>query len=135
WKYNDAGADLGAAWRSASYDDSSWAARTGFTNRSITGLFNTGVGANGVAQAPGTLDPHYRITAAAQGAVNTNAVVILNHSAWVPNDATSSWIGIVNPGTVSVNAGGYNYQTAFSLAGFLPGSVQLNLTVAVDDRV
>jgi len=131
WKYDDSGTDLGTAWRGSAYDDSSWAARASFTNRSAAGLFNTGVDANGNAQVAGTLDPHYRITAAAQGPINTNAVVISNHPAWLANDSASSWIGVLNPGTQNVNAGAYNYLTTFALNGFLLNTVQINVSVAV----
>jgi len=133
WKYDASGTDLGTAWRAAGYNDSLWAARAPFTNRSIGRLFNTGVGTNGVVQAAGTLDPHYFITAAAQGTVGTNATVILNHPAWLANDATSSWIGVLNPGANNVNAGVYSYQTTFSLAGFIPRTAQLSISVAVDN--
>jgi hypothetical protein len=98
-------------------------------------LFNTGVGADRVALAAGTLDPHYVITAAAQGTVGAQATVITNHSAWLANDAASSWIGVLNPGTVNVQPGAYSYRTAFSLAGYLLSSVELNTMVAADNDV
>ncbi len=133
WRYDDSGTDLGVGWRDVDYTDSSWSARSSFTNRPVTTVFNTGVGANGVALTAGSADPHYVITAAAQGAIGRNAVVILNHSAWLANDTASSWIGVQNPGTDNVNFGAYNYQTTFSLAGFIPSTVQLSLAVAVDN--
>jgi hypothetical protein len=123
------------AWRALGYADSTWAAWTPFTNTPIAGLFNTGVGADGVALAADTPDPHYVITAAAQGTVGAQATVIENHPAWLANDSASSWIGVLNPGTTSVQPGGYSYRTAFSLTGFLPSTVQLNTTVAADNDV
>lgn len=135
WRCNSSGTDLGTAWRALGYADSTWAAWTPFTNAPIAGLFNTGVGADRVALAAGTLDPHYVITAAAQGTVGAQATVITNHSAWLANDAASSWIGVLNPGTVNVQPGAYSYRTAFSLAGYLLSSVELNTMVAADNDV
>src|SRR5207245_11707339 len=124
WKFNDSGTDLGTAWRDPAYNDTAWAARANFTNRAVPGLFNTGVDASGVVQPQATLDLHYILTVAAQGAVPTNALVILNHPSWLANDTVSSWIGVVNPGSANVAFGDYNYQTTFSLAGFLLSTVQ-----------
>src|SRR5205085_6203824 len=67
--------------------------------------------------------------------VNTNAYVTSPNGAWLANDTASGWIGPVSSGGVNVNAGGYNYQTTFPLAGFLPGAVQINMSVAADDSV
>jgi hypothetical protein len=133
WKYEASGTDLGTGWREPGFSDGSWAARASFTNRAIPGLFNTGVGANGVVVAPGGNDPHFIVTAAPQGNVGTNAIAILNHPAWLANDATSSWIGIHTPGADNVAAGAYYYRTTFSLAGFIPATARLNLVVAVDN--
>src|SRR5260221_7365208 len=135
WKYQESGADLGAAWRDPIYDDTSWGSRPALTNRVVPGLFNTGIGTNGNLLSPGARDPHYIVTAAAQGPINTNATVMAANAAWLANDPSSSWIGVVNSGAANVNVGGYNYQTTFTLAGFLPATVQLNLVVAADDAV
>ncbi len=133
WKYDASGADLGTAWRDAGYNDSSWSSRAPLTNRAIPGLFNTGVGANGVVLANGASDPHYILTAGAQGTPGMNALAILNHPNWLANDAASSFIGVVNPGATSISGGNYYFQTTFSLAGFIPATVQLNILVAVDN--
>ena len=74
WKYEASGTDLGTAWRGAGYVDSAWSSRSNFSNRVIPGLFNTGVGANGVALANNTPDPHYIFTANANGGIGTNAL-------------------------------------------------------------
>ncbi|PYJ00143.1 MAG: hypothetical protein DME25_21400, partial [Verrucomicrobia bacterium] len=133
WRYDASGTDLGTAWRGPGYPDDAWASRAALTNRPVPGLFNTGLGANGNALSSGALDPHYLLTAAAQGVVGTNAIVMLNNAAWLANDATSVWIGVNNNGANNVNAGAYNYQTSFSLSGFLPATVRINLTTAVDN--
>ncbi len=135
WKYEDSGTDLGGDWRNLPYDDSSWGTRSAVTNRVLPGLFNTGVNTNGAVLTSGARDPHYIITAAAQGPVNTNAIVMVNNTAWLANDTASSWIGVVSSGAANANAGGYNYQTTFSLKGFLLGTVQLNSLVGADDAL
>ncbi len=135
WKYEASGSDLGTAWREPGYNDGTWSSRYNLTNRPVATLYNTGVGDNAVALTDGAADPHYILTAAAQGTVGANATVIQNHSAWVGNDSRSKWIGVVNPGTANVNSGAYNYLTRFSLEGFLPSTVAINLNVAVDDSL
>ena len=89
------------------------------------------MGTNGIVQANNTLDPHYVITAAAQGTVGAQATVILNHPAWLANDANSAFIGVLDPGAANVAAGNYNYRTAFSLDGFIVGTVQINTGLGV----
>src|ERR1035437_4708550 len=135
WRCNASGSDLGTAWQAPSYSDDSWTVRAGLTNRPVATLFNTGLAATRTVLAAGSSDPHYIIPASAQGSVGANATVIQNHPAWLANDALSSWIGVLNPGTESVAAGNYSYQTAFSLAGFLPSSVALSISVSADDSV
>ena len=132
WKYDGSNVDLGTAWRENGYADGSWNARHSVTNRSIPDLFSTGVGNNGVALSPGTADPHYIFTVSAQG---TNVLAIQNHSAWLANDSSSSWIGPTNPGTLNINQGTYFYQTRFSLDNFLPSTVRIEARVAVDNQL
>ena len=133
WRLEGSGTDLGSAWRQVGYNDSAWTAWSPLAHRLIPALFNTGVDGAGTALAAGSTDPHYVMTAAAEGIVGGPATVIQNHSAWAANDSASSWIGVVNPGTASVSPGLYSYQTTFSLEGFLPGTVELEMSVAVDN--
>jgi hypothetical protein len=144
WKYNASGTDLGSSWRQPGYADAAWASGnawlfagtvTNGVTRSVATLFNTGVDAGGVALAPGAADPHFIVSAAPQGAVNTNAIVSSSNPAWVANDTHSSWISVVSSGSTSISAGGYNYLTRFSLAGFIPGSVQVLGSISVDDNL
>lgn len=143
WKYDAAGQDLGTAWRDASYNDSAWSSGRAWLyngnitvaqRRPISTIFNTGVGTNGQVLPPGTRDPHYVLTVAAQGTVPTNALVVENHSAWMANNTDSSWIGVVTPGTVNINAGAYNYLTTFQISGVNPGTAQIEINMAADDR-
>ena len=133
WKYHDGGQDLGTTWRQLGFDDNAWAARFNISNSPIPTLFNTGIGADGRPLAVGARDPNYRIIAAAQGPVNTNAVVMANHPNWLPNDNASMWIGITSSGSDNVAAGNYDYRTSFVLDRFLLPTVRVNLTVAVDN--
>ena len=63
------------------------------------------------------------------------ATVIQNHPAWLANDALSSWVGPVNPGTANVAAGEYRYRTTFDLTGFNPTTAQIVINVAADNRL
>ena len=135
WKYEASGTDLGTAWRDLNYADAGWSARYGVTNRAISGLFNTGVDANGNSLADGASDPHYILSYAAQGTVGANATVTQNHPAWAANDAFSKWISVVNPGTTTIAGGGYGYKTTFSIADFILGTVNINFSVAIDNAM
>ncbi|HWN94882.1 MAG TPA: lamin tail domain-containing protein, partial [Methylomirabilota bacterium] len=135
WKFEASGADLGTLWRDRNYDDAAWSARNNLTNRAISGLFNTGVDANRIALADGAADPHYVLSYTAQGPVGANATVCLNHPAWAANDASSKWISVVNNGATTINGGGYGYRTTFSLDGFIPSSVRINFSVAIDNAM
>jgi hypothetical protein len=144
WKYEGSGQDLGSTWRAADYSDAGWSSGQAWLYhgnittgqpRPITTLFSTGIGTNGVALTPGARDPHYIITAAAQGTLNTNAIAMENHPAWLGNDTSSVWINaVVNSGLQNVNAGGYNYLTTFRISGFNPGTVQVLMNIAADDQ-
>jgi len=149
WKYAASGQDLGSSWRQLTFDDSSWPAGAGaFQAGSVTvplgnwerlpTVFNSGVDANGAVLAPGSADPHYWLTLSAQSKPPPPAIpatVIQNHPAWAANDAASSWLGPVNPGTANVAAGDYNYRTTFSLSGYDPASAVITASTAADNRL
>jgi hypothetical protein len=136
WKLEPSGAPIGDSdlgWAQPGFNDGAWTSQSSFTNRPIPTLFNTGIGDNGIALGAGVADPHYTLTAAAQGIVPTNAMAMVNNGAWAANDTSSTWIGVNNNGANNVNFGAYYYQTAFSIDGFLPSTVQINVAVAVDN--
>lgn len=149
WKYEGSGADPGVSWRQVGFDDSAWALGTALFRAGDVALpvgdpepvptvFSTGFDAKGEVQAPGLADPHYWLTESAQGSPPPPpipATVIQNHPAWYANDAGSSWLGPVNPGTTDVAAGNYTYRTTFSLDGFDPASATLTLSIGADDRL
>src|SRR5207253_5757643 len=106
--------------------------------QSIPTLFSTGVDDSHNALSPGVPDPHYLLTVSAQSTPPPPpiaATVIQNHPAWLANDALSSWIGPVNPGTANVAPGEYRYRTAFSLSDFDAATAQIMLSVATDNRL
>jgi len=143
WKYEASGTDLGTAWRQPVYADAGWSSGkcwlytgsiTNGETRSLPTLFNTGTSTNGNVLPPGALDPHYTITVAAQGPINTNAIVMANNTAWLADDTTSSWIGVNSDGNATVNQGGYRYRTTFDLSGFAPSTVSVSFSMAADDQ-
>jgi hypothetical protein len=149
WKFDNSGAYPDVSWRGTTYDDSAWQSGRalfyagdvqppGGESQPIPTLFETGVDDQHNALAPGAPDPHYLLTLSAQSIPPPPAIqatVIQNHPAWAANDALSSWIGPVNPGTSDVAPGEYRYRTAFDLTGFDPGTVQVILRVAADNRL
>src|SRR5438128_2039397 len=149
WKYLSAGTDPGTAWRETLFSDGAWLSGAALfyagnvlpptgDPQPVPTVFNTGVDANHNALPAGVADPHYLLTVSAQGPPPPPpiaATVIQNHPAWLANDSLSSWIGPVNPGTANVAPGEYRYRTTFSFAGFDPGTAQIVLSLAADNRV
>ena len=149
WRFDASGLEPSTLWREIAFDDSCWAFGQGLFRSAgavaplgnpepVPSDFNTGLGDDGVVLAPGSPDPHYLLTLSAQPITPpppVAATVIENHPAWAANDAASSWIGPVNPGTVNVAEGPYNYRTAFTLNGFDPASTRLRLNVGADNSL
>ena len=149
WRVDNSGTDRGSAWRDGAYDDTAWAVgpapfyggtapEPGGDLRVVPGLFNTGVGSDGQVLPPGGRDPHFLVTVSPQSVtppVPSPALVIEGHPAWLANDAQSSWIGPINPGTENVAAGTYRCRTTFDLTGFDPATATLRLSVAADNRL
>jgi hypothetical protein len=86
WKFDASGTDLGSAWCQPGYSDAAWASGDGWlycgtiTNglvQPVATLFDTGVDASGSVLTPGAADPHFILTAAAQGTVNANAAATI----------------------------------------------------------
>lgn len=92
----------------------------------ITGLYNTGVDASGIALAgpdgtpgAGATDTHYVVTATdIDTPVNANAVTY-KHPAYVPNSPTSSWIS--NSADGNPGLGNVTFETTFKLVGSTAG--------------
>ncbi|HEY1787893.1 MAG TPA: immunoglobulin domain-containing protein [Verrucomicrobiae bacterium] len=81
----------------------------------INTLFNTGVNTQGAPLTNGTIgDPHYALVSVPS---ETNAIQVLDFSAWLPADTNSAWIGPDNDSEDSGPVGNYDYQTTFVIAG------------------
>jgi hypothetical protein len=147
WKYST-NTPL-AGWTGAGFDDSAWRSAsspfisgklslpTGST-QPLTNIFNTGVDDSGTTVTTGSGDPHYQLTYSAESTPPPPAVpatVMDNHSAWLANDASSKWIGVVPSGYTSVAAGYYNFRTTFDLTGYNPATAELKINVSADNRV
>ncbi len=99
----------------------------------ITGLFDTGVDANNVVLANGTVgDPHYTITSAPAGAVTQTLVRTSVGGYPIPpyngDSSTSAWIGPdsttgTNGDDLTGPVGTYAYTTTFDVTGLASGFV------------
>jgi hypothetical protein len=100
----------------------------------IPGVFGTGLGVDGLPLPAGAADPHYTLIVNPDNTESTVARVQGNiPGAWLPNSATSKWIG---PRTDTVAAtgnlvddgegfGSYLYRTQIDLTGFDLSTVQI----------
>lgn len=101
----------------------------------IADLFNTGVNSTGAVLADGTVDSHYTITAAPNGAqVATKTPAGYPFPNWAANDSNSAWIGL-NTASASGPVGNYTYHTTFTLAAnAILSSVSINGLWGTDDQ-
>ena len=148
WRYQPAEKETNDQWRLPAFDDTRWSSGSGLFRsgdvlppvgemKQIPTVYSSGTATDRSVLSPGSSDPHYWLTQAAQSPVGStaSAIVIENHPAWAANDTKSSWIGVLNPGTANVAAGIYNYRTSFSLDGFDPNTAILTLSVGADNRL
>ena len=103
--------------------------------RPIDSLFSTGLSADGVALAGGEEDPHYTLVGGPQGEPGQQALAITNHPAWAFNDDGSGFIGLVEPGTSDLPDGTYTYSTTFDLAGMVPETAEILMSLIVDNEI
>lgn len=103
----------------------------------VGGLFNTGVGPDRQVLADGEIDPHYQLVTNAHDAASHDAFVEdstvfpIVAGPWVPNTATSKWIG---PGfDPNGAAGDYAYRTTLVLTGVNPATVRVQGDWATDN--
>src|SRR5262245_8277189 len=103
----------------------------------IPGVFSSGVDDSGNLLLPGTLDPHYTITASPSGPSGAFAVGTTISSGWVPNlfTLTAQWINPTGNGAGSFfSPGTYDYVLSFNLAdGLDPSTAQITGTWSPDD--
>ncbi|GJJ01927.1 hypothetical protein RugamoR64_24650 [Duganella rhizosphaerae] len=103
---------------------------------SISGLVNTGVGANGSS------DTNYSLNAASSDTVigNTAPVITLENvwpiSPWLANDGVSKWItptASQGQSFDAYSAGSYTYTLSFDLTGYNAGSAAFSGRFAADN--
>jgi hypothetical protein len=94
----------------------------------ISTLFSTGSTGTGII-ADGATDTHYTIT---NPSGTTSQATATRNSAWIPNTATSAWIGPVN-GANTGAVGDYVYTTTFDLTGFDASSAIISGTWSADN--
>lgn len=103
--------------------------------RPIDTLFSTGLAADGSVLAGGMVDPHYVLVSGPEGDPGELALAVTNHPAWAFNDEASGVISLVEPGTTSLLDGIYTYRTTFDLAGFVPETAEILMTLIADNEV
>ncbi len=145
WTYDDGDVLPGPDWAAADFDDQSWDSgsavffagqQTAGRRTPITTLFSTGIADDGTRVSPGDPDPHYALTQSPHSTPpppDIAATTMVNHSAWMVNDAQSQWIGAVGNGVTNVAAGDYTFETTFDLEGWDHLTAEVTIDVAVDN--
>src|SRR6185503_19430870 len=101
---------------------------------SIPGLFNTGVGTNGVVLATGAIDPHYKMVQSADASfpgpnaivVNDQLFPIVGTGPWLPTTAVSKWIGPQANQSTGNQFGDYVFRVTVDLTGFDAATVVIS---------
>jgi hypothetical protein len=132
----------GAAGGPACIDAGTFDAATDGGCLSAIKVFSTGVDANGVVLAGGSVDPHYTLIVSADTTFTGPDAIVVSQIAdgfWVPQGTDSKWIAPsanqAYPGaTPCNNAGTYAYRTTFSLAGFDPATARITGQWGADNR-
>lgn len=97
----------------------------------IPGLFNTGVGANGLIAASGTVDPHWQLVQSADPSFPGPAAMVVNDTgfpigSWITNGPNSKWIAPQANESVGDPGGIYKYRINFDLTGLDPSSAVIS---------
>src|SRR6266542_4082952 len=95
----------------------------------IPGLFNTGVGTNGVLLVNGAVDPHYRLLQSADtSAPGPNVFVVTDTlfpivtGPWLASGPNSKWIAPQANQSSGNQPGDYEYRLTFDLTGLEPST-------------
>ncbi len=105
---------------------------------------NTGVGVDGLLLAAGQIDPHFKLITNPDNSLSDTVYVQSNlPGAWLPNSATSKWVGPRADSSGSAGASGdagagpgvYVYRTSLDLTGFDLASVVISGKWATDNIV
>jgi len=100
----------------------------------IPGLFNTGIGSNGVALANGATNTQWQLTQSADPASPGPGVVVVTDTLfpivgtgpWLASSATSKWVGPKANQSVGSAAGNYTYRITFDLTGLEPSTAVIS---------
>lgn len=102
----------------------------------ITGLFNTGVGADHLALAggDGVTDTHWLVESTAPGFTPRQAVTY-THPAYLPNGADSRWVSLSATGDLPGGSGTLTtfYSLTFDLTGLDPATAVLSGKAGADN--
>ena len=92
----------------------------------VSGLFGTGVDANGNLLGSGAADPHYSVSGGSAYTLTYSPIV----NAWADNTSMSQWVS-TNP-TGDPGVGTFDYTTTFTVTGN-PALTSISGMVAADD--
>ena len=101
----------------------SWCA----SGATIPALFNTGVDANGMPLAPGSVDPHWRLIQSPDTNFPGPNAIVLNDAGfpippWLTNGPNSKWLAPQASQAIGNSAGDYKYRLTFDLTGLKPST-------------
>ncbi len=107
----------------------------------VPGALGTGVGADGQLLPDGAVDPHFTLVVNPQAPGSTEALVQTGiPGAWVPNSASSKWIGPLADTSgadgdtdAGEGPGVYVYRTHLDLSRFDPATVRISGSWASDN--
>ncbi len=95
----------------------------------IPGLFNTGVGLDGIPLDDYDIDPHYQIiinpdSESPDAIIEDGTLFPIVDGPWIANSETSKWIG-PSGDTIASAGGDYRYRLTFDLTGLDPTTAYL----------
>jgi CSLREA domain-containing protein len=94
----------------------------GIGSTNISGLFNTGVGANGALLASGSVDPHWQIVQSPDVSFPGPNAIVVNDTGfpippWLANGPASKWLAPQASQATGNQSGDYKYRISFNLTG------------------
>jgi hypothetical protein len=106
---------------------------------SIPGVYSTGVDNSNALVAYGGVDPHYTLTTSADPGFLAPRGTVVNFPSsytfynWVPNTASSQWIGLQSQANY-YSSGLYAYDITFDLTGLNPATAVIAGRFAADNN-
>jgi hypothetical protein len=114
-----------------------WAVQVEAAN--IPGIYGTGVDNSNALVAYGGVDPHYTLTVSAASGFPAPRGTVVNFPSsytfynWVPNTASSQWIGLQSQANY-YSSGLYAYDITFDLTGLNPATAVIAGRFAADNN-